>query len=110
MPQDTVPVDQPTVEQAEPQTVAQQVEPQPPVVRALPTLRIVINIDRLELSDIMLIDDVSQGREYSIVDAIRLLDRVVEGGVQGRPLNQFRALFGRLQYIVQELANPKSEG
>lgn len=81
-----------------------------PAVRTLPPLRVEINIDRLELGDIMLLDDVAQDRPYQLVEVIRMLDRVIEGGVKGRPISQFRPLLGRILGIVQELANPKETG
>lgn len=85
----------------------QQTVTQAPTARPLPSLAIEVDISKLELGDILLLDDVGQNRAYNLVEVVRLLDRVVVGGVAGRPLNQFRPLLGRLLAIVQELANPK---
>lgn len=79
-------------------------------VRTLPSLTAEIDISKLELGDILLLDDVTSGREYLLVEVVRLLDRVLVGGVAGRPINQYRALLGRMLAVVQELANPKAEG
>lgn len=81
-----------------------------PTVRTLPPLVAEIDISKLELGDILLLDDVTSGREYLLVEVVRLLDRVLVGGVAGRPINQYRALLGRMLAVVQELANPKAEG
>lgn len=85
-------------------------EQQAAPVRSLPSLAVEIDISKLELGDIILLDDVTQGRPYNLVEVVRLLDRVIAGGVAGRPLNQFRPLLGKMLTIVQGLANPKSEG
>lgn len=81
-----------------------------PAVRTLPPITAEIDLSKLELGDIILLDEVTSGREYQLVEVIRMLDRVLVGGVAGRPINQYRALLGRMLGIVQELANPKGEG
>lgn len=85
----------------------EQVEKPKPVVRPL---QVEFDLEKLELLDIVLINDVVMGNPYPLVDAIQLLDRVVVGGLKGRSLSQYRPLLGRLVAIVNEIVNPKSEG
>jgi hypothetical protein len=80
----------------------------PPPMR--PPVVAEVDVSRLELADILLLDDITAGRPYPIVDAARMLDRVLVGGVKGRSISQFGPLLGRLLAIVQEIANPKSGG
>lgn len=85
----------------------EQVEKPKPVVKPL---QVEFDLEKLELLDIVLINDVVMGNPYPLVDAIQLLDRVVVGGLKGRSLSQYRPLLGRLVAIVNEIVNPKSEG
>lgn len=85
----------------------EQVEKPKPVVKPL---QVEFDLEKLELLDIVLINDVVMGNPYPLVDAIQLLDRVVAGGLKGRSLSQYRPLLGRLVAIVNEIVNPKSEG
>lgn len=82
----------------------------PPAVRPLPSLRIEVDATKLELGDIIILDDVAQNRPYDVFEVARMLDRVVVGGLAGRPLNHFKPLLGQLLALVRELANPKGEG
>jgi len=78
-----------------------------PVVK---TLQVEFDLEKLELLDILLVNDIVTNQPYLIADAVRMLDRVIKGGLKGRPLTQYRPLLGRLVAIVNEIINPKSEG
>ncbi len=90
------------METAETYTTEQQT-----TTRTLPPLKIEIDISKLELGDILLLDDVAAGKPYNLTEVVRMLDRVVEGGFAGRPINQYRPLLGQMLAIVHEIANPK---
>lgn len=78
-----------------------------PVVK---TLQVEFDLERLELLDILLVNDIATGNPYPLVDAIQLLDRVIVGGLKGRKLSQYRPLLGRLVAVINEIINPKSAG
>lgn len=80
----------------------------PPPMR--PPVVAEVDVSKLELGDILLLDDITAGRPYPIVAVVRMLDRVLVGGVAGRPIAQFTPLLGRLLALVQEIANPKGTG
>ena len=85
-------------------TAQQELQPTP---RALPPLKIEVDVSKLELGDILLLDDVATGKPYNLTEVVRMLDRVITGGVQGRPINQYRPLLGQMLAIIQDIANPK---
>lgn len=67
-----------------------------------------IDVSKLELADILLLDDVARGRPYELTAVIRMLDRVMVGGVAGHHISHYQPLLRIVLATVQELANPKT--
>lgn len=75
-----------------------------------PTKPVQFDLTQLELTDIVLIDQISRGEQYNRADAVRMLDRIIVGGVRGRKIQEFAPLLGRLVAVINEVSNPKSTG